>query len=1045
MFVLFIVVTQSLYSQKQRTLVKSTTPAYPYPIEYIQPDGSILIIYLKGDAVVNWAETTDRYTVLKGSSGGYEYAKADLSGKIVPSGIKATNPEYRTINEITFLQDMPKELKYSKKQVDDYKSMSTFSDKSVTGVFPSIGTSKMLVILVNFNNTTTTYSQTNFDNYMNQSGYNFQSSTGSFRDYYLDNSYNLLDINTTVVGWVTVSQQHDYYGPENKWAQLAYDAIVAAHNANPSLDFSQFDNDGDGQVDGVAIFHQGPGQESTSYTGDVWSHTGSLTSSGLVYNGKTFGGYTMQPELLGSSSSMITVGVMCHEFGHNMGLPDLYDVNYTHHAMGIWDIMSGGSWINYGRTPCGHNAWSKYVLDWMNPIVINSPATLQLQDASSYSECYMINTPTVDEYFLLENRQKLSGTWDIGLPGHGLIIYHVDETWIVNNIWSVNSTANHQGLDIEEADGTSTTTNDGDGGDPFPGSSNKTGFTDNTVPGSHSWAGASLGKPITNITENTTTHVITFDFMGGNPSEVVANFVGTPVTIPMGSSVVFVSSSTAPNGTTLTDWQWTFDGGTPSTFSGEIPPAIVYNTVGTFDVSLTVTNSTGQSDSKIKTGYITVTPVATSEWIVQSSGYPTASTGCLYLSVVDNTTAWAIANDGSTGGAKKEFSKTTNGTSWTSGIISGSGVQTACVPSSITAVDGNNAWITMYSSVVGQSGIFKTSDGGQTWNRQTTATFAGSAAFPNVVHFFNANEGFCMGDPNGGYFEIYTTINGGTTWTRVSQANIPAPLSGEYGYVNMYDNVGNSVWFTTNKGRIYKSVNKGFNWTVSQVPGFTDFSQLVFNDVNNGIAIQATFDQTSGAVTAFAMKVTYDGGTNWITVSNGNGMYYSDFDGIPGMPGKFVSIGKNYDATAVGSSYTTDYGATWINIDQGTQYISVKFVDDNIGWAGGFNTSSTSDGIYKWHNLTVSISENHISTNNEPEVYPNPATGIVNIRLYGVQKEQIKIKVYNLTGIIVYEKSEKCFNYEYVSKLDLTNLTNGIYIVVVETSNQVSNKKVLIE
>jgi len=85
--------------------------------------------------------------------------------------------------------------------------------------------------------------------------------------------------------------------------------------------------------------------------------------------------------------------------------------------------------------------------------------------------------------------------------------------------------------------------------------------------------------------------------------DVISNFTGIPTTVVVGNSVTFTDNSSCSPAT----WEWSFPGGTPSTFSGQTPPAIVYSTVGTYDVSLTVTKATG-SDTKTRTGYITVTP-----------------------------------------------------------------------------------------------------------------------------------------------------------------------------------------------------------------------------------------------------------------------------------------------------------------------------------------------------------------------------------------------------------------------------------------------------
>ncbi|MBI4648127.1 MAG: immune inhibitor A, partial [Bacteroidia bacterium] len=344
-------------------------------------------------------------------------------------------------------------------------------------------------------------------------------------------------------------------------------------------------------IDGIAVIHEGPGQEATMNTNDVWSHTGDLSYDFTIsVDGVSAGPYTMQPELLSSTTSMVTIGVMVHEFGHNLGLPDMYATDYSSDAIGEWDPMASGSWLNSGRTPCFHNAWSRYVLGWIYPVIISSPAGLQLRNAHDYEDCFRINTTTGSEYFLLENRQNnIAGTWDRYLPGHGMLAYHIDGSYI-NSHWasnSVNNDPSHQGVDLEEADNTYTTNNGGDGGDPFPGTNNKINFTDNTTPNMKSWANANTGKPVTNIQEIDTSeyiNLIIFDFMGGNPPVLTTNFYSDEQSITVGGSVNFTSSSTTPVGTTFTSFQWTFQGGSPGSYSGETPPAITYNSVGTYNV-----------------------------------------------------------------------------------------------------------------------------------------------------------------------------------------------------------------------------------------------------------------------------------------------------------------------------------------------------------------------------------------------------------------------------------------------------------------------------
>jgi M6 family metalloprotease-like protein len=379
--------------------------------------------------------------------------------------------------------------------------------------FPTTGTNNLLMILANFNDTSTTYLQSDFNNYMNQVNYN---GTGSFKDYYLECSYGQLILNTTVTSWVTVPNTHDYYGPQANWGEFAYNSVQAA---DASVDYSNYDNDSDGTVDGVAIIHQGPGQEATSNINDIWSHSWNLSSAGYSIAERTFDGvlvnaYTTQPET--GSGGMATIGVMCHEFGHNLGAPDYYDTDGTgsggsYVGMGYWCVMASGSYNgSNGTKPAHHNAFTKwYYYGWCTPALLTSGTDVSMGNSvTSSTDFYYYTTTTSNEYFFLENRQQTG--FDIGVPGHGLIILHVDQDYIDlhDNTNDINA-GSHQGLYPKAANGTIN-----DASCPFPGTTSNTSFTDTTTPNSQSWASANTNKPITNIQE--IGGVISFDFMGGN-------------------------------------------------------------------------------------------------------------------------------------------------------------------------------------------------------------------------------------------------------------------------------------------------------------------------------------------------------------------------------------------------------------------------------------------------------------------------------------------------------------------------------------------------
>jgi PKD repeat protein len=327
------------------------------------------------------------------------------------------------------------------------------------------------------------------------------------------------------------------------------------------------------------------------------------------------------------------------------------------------------------------------------------------------------------------------------------------------------------------------------------------------------------------------------------------------------------------------------------------------------------------------------------QWVLQASGFATASRGIRHICAVDSNVVWAIGYDGTSSTAPQiqEFTKTANGGNlWTASSISG---YTGSGLAMIYAIDAMNAWIPVWYANGGGT-IIRTTNGGVSWTPQTTATFTAPAGFPNVVHFWDANIGFCMGDPNGGYFEIYTTINGGTTWTRVPQANIPPNLPSEWGTTGLYSVVGDIVWFTTGKGRVYKSLDRGLHWTVSATPNTTQQMQISFRDVNHGIV--------KINVSPYTAYSTADGGTTWQALTSTGNFYTSDFCYVPGTTSTYISAGSDYTTPFMGSSYSTNDGATWTTITDTTQFLSLGFADNRHGWAGAFNTSATVGGMWKY-------------------------------------------------------------------------------------------------
>ena len=503
--------------------------AYPEPQVVIQPDGTRLTVQLNGDEWFNWVGTTDGYRIVRNQIGVFEYAVVLKSGDVVPSGIKVNEVANRTVSEKEFLSTLNRGPGLSSdaiRSIREARRNGALKSSTASSYFSTKGTQKLLVILANFSDTNPSYSRDAFDNYMNQPNYN---GTGSFRDYYLENSLGQLEVNSIVTEWVTLPKTHDYYGPRTKWGEFAYAAIQAAHAQG--VDFSQFDNDGDGIVEGIAIIHQGPGQEVTGNETDIWSHSWSLSSAGYSQTARTFNNvivnqYTTQPETRNTLGSMNTIGVICHEFGHNLGAPDFYDTdsedNGQYFGTGRWDLMASGSYNGTpsGSKPAHHNPYTKISYNWITPTVINMPATHTLEPVLTTGQVFRINSPVDNEYLLLENRQ-LTG-FDLGLPGKGMLVYHVDGTWI--NTYRNSNKINigeHQGLYPVAAGGIINAASC-----PFPGAAAVTQLTDDSSPAMKTWSGLGFNRSLSGITESNGN--IYFDFMAfqnGSPLSLVVEDV----------------------------------------------------------------------------------------------------------------------------------------------------------------------------------------------------------------------------------------------------------------------------------------------------------------------------------------------------------------------------------------------------------------------------------------------------------------------------------------------------------------------------------------
>lgn len=510
------------------------SPAFPGLISFSQPDGSKVNIYLRGDEKVHWAESEDGYSLVYDDNGYLCYAIKNANGDMIASEFRASDITARPQAVKTMLMSTQKELRFSHQQVSDYlavwdriaaQAKHNSNSKSLTG------SRRALVILFQTPDCQLHHRKSEFLALFNEHNYTAGNAHGSVYDYYHEASNGQFNLQVDVLGPITADHDMAYYGSDNSQGSWEFGTEVAQKIAGMA-DFSEYDNDGDGVVDGMHIIFAGYGEEAGGGSDRIWSHQWYVWNA-PTYDGITFGPYSCSPELRGNFGTNLTrIGVICHELGHVFGAPDYYDTDYEgsggqFNGLGKWDIMSSGSWNDNGRTPARHGAYTtSYIYNWTSPIELSEPQSVRMPQTRDGLVVYRINTSSNGDFFLLENRQKCG--FDRYIPGHGMIVYHAHPN---ANGSSVSNATHPQQLYILSASSTyqqpgntpnSYGATDG-GGTPFPGTSHKDSLTDNSTPWLRPWSGAANNTPIFDIQESVSDSSIFFNFI--SPTNIEPNYI----------------------------------------------------------------------------------------------------------------------------------------------------------------------------------------------------------------------------------------------------------------------------------------------------------------------------------------------------------------------------------------------------------------------------------------------------------------------------------------------------------------------------------------
>lgn len=447
-----------------------------------QPDGTKLRVMLVGDERLHYFITEDQVPVLE-KRGAYYYADG------IGFGMKAS---------VTMAHDVEQRSAYEAKvasaaSVKHIENVRPFSGglfrapnrlRHVDGQAatssdfrPYSGRHKSLVILAQFADKKfrAEHDSAYYDASINQVGYvNEQGAIGSIHDFFTDQSHGMLDLTFDIVGPVTLDYGYAHYGADDDYWEFGAEAIQKAADMRPDLNWSDYDWNGDGEVENLYIVYAGYGEATGGSSSTIWPAQTSFDEYNVyaaISNEPTydlnFGGMHINTFACGNEMSgggygyadePQGIGTMTHEFSHCLGYPDLYDTDnngYTNgnFGMGIWSIMDYGSYggPNYNAwVPVGYTAYEKWAAGWLDftELTGENDSVKSLRSTYNGGTAYVIyndsvrakNNPDASEYFLFENRTK--SRWDSYLPAQGLEVLHVN---YVKRIWddnSVNSAGN---------------------------------------------------------------------------------------------------------------------------------------------------------------------------------------------------------------------------------------------------------------------------------------------------------------------------------------------------------------------------------------------------------------------------------------------------------------------------------------------------------------------------------------------------------------------------------------------------------------------------
>lgn len=486
------------------------SPAYPFPIKYTQPDGSVITIQMHGDEFYHWITDESGNEIVMDESGFYH---------------KVSNPP---------TPEMKKLMSESSRMRADAEASPSLVQKT--------GSPHFLVILIAFKDKPFTHTKAEFEAMLNENGYTGNKAVGSAADYFEDNSDGAFRPIFDVYGPVTLDQNYAYYGgnddtPKADDLRPGCALIDACVKLDNDVNFAQYDSDNDGVIDNVFFYFSGNNEAEGGPDDTIWPHKWNIpygcrdkqssnvpgtsyTYSNIRFDGKKFDVYACTSELRSTSQSeMCGIGTFCHEFSHSLGLPDYYDTDYSENGQGDglfhYSVMSSGNYNSNGRIPPYYTAIDKVKIGWTSWSELQSGQSYTLNDSNRMTAYRTIlSSSGSDEYFAFDakNGQK----WDSPLPT-GLLIYHVRESRFDNKNY-LNKYENNPGIYFKAAYPSSLNPpHASEANVPYPGPYNVTSFDNNSPSPATDWSGKWHGDEISNIKYDSSKHQVTFTYTKKNP------------------------------------------------------------------------------------------------------------------------------------------------------------------------------------------------------------------------------------------------------------------------------------------------------------------------------------------------------------------------------------------------------------------------------------------------------------------------------------------------------------------------------------------------